>query len=78
MTINLLTANEVQLKADVTSMQAVAVHKFTQRNYKKACEIFQEALVILLKILPPNHDECVQLTRSVEACKRRIKDSGQI
>ena len=76
--ILLLTANEVQLRADVTSMQAVAVQKFTQRNYKKACEIFQESLIILLKVLPSNHDECVQLMNSVEACKRRLKDSGQM
>jgi hypothetical protein len=59
-------------------MQAVAVQKFTQRNYKKACDIFLEALAILQKILPPNHDECVQLMYSVEACKRRMKDSGQM
>lgn len=76
--ILIFTANEVQLRADVTTMQAVAVQKFTQRNYKKACDIFLEALAILQKILPPNHDECVQLMNSVEACKRRIKDSGQM
>jgi N-acetylglucosamine kinase-like BadF-type ATPase len=70
---NTITAvNQSQVKEDVRNMQAQAVNKFALRNYSKACEIFTEALSVLQQILPPTHPDCFQITKSIEACNKKL------
>jgi hypothetical protein len=64
--------SEAEMKEEAKSLQNQAVLKFSQRNYKKAIELFTAALELLQGLHGPSSPECDKIKKSIEACTKKM------